>query len=221
MLQETYRKSVLKASLALSTWMLVHSAFASVRAKEFARRYLGERRTNALYRLGYNALALGSFGVVGVYIWRLPDRRLYSATGLTRKLMFGGQAASGLAVLVSALQVGPIAFSGLRSALDLLLGRPITPSAVVQHPLPEPGAADLGWTGPYRLSRHPLNYFVLLAYWLSPVMTVKWAALGGVTAVYMVLGSKHEGHRLLLTYGDRYRRYRQEAPHFLIHLGRR
>ncbi len=211
-----YRRSAARASLALAGWMLVHSALASERAKQLARRRFGERRANGLYRLAYNALAIGSFAGVTAYVWHLPDRCLYSLRGAARVLMHGGQAVCGIAILASAWQVGPLTFSGLRSAWDLLFGRPISSSPVAQHPLPAPDARDVGWTGPYRLSRHPLNYFMLLAYWLSPVMTVKWAVFGAVSAVYMVLGSMHEGRRLLRAYGERYQLYRERAPELLI-----
>lgn len=205
-----------RTSAALGAWMLVHSALASEQAKQLARRCFGERRVNGLYRLGYNGLALSSFSAVLAYAWRLPDRRLYTVRGPLRALLFGGQAACVASILACAWQVGPFTFAGIRAAWDLLRGRAISPAPVAQHPLPKPDARDVGWTGPYRLSRHPLNYFVLLGYWLSPVMTVKWAAFGAVSAVYMVLGSMHEGRRLLRAYGDRYRRYRAEVPEFLV-----
>lgn len=211
--------TALKAGVALSVWACIHSLLATNRVKELARARLGERRANALYRAGYNAFALLLFGAVLRYVWSLPDRRLYSVGGRQRAAMIGGQVLCGLAILDGFRRVGVRAFAGVGPLIDLVTGRPISPSPVAQHPLPK-GEGELEWGGPYRLSRHPLNYFVLVAYWLSPVMTVKWAAFGAVTALYMVLGSRHEESRLLRAYGDRYGRYRERVAHGLLLPGR-
>ncbi len=111
-------------------------------------------------------------------------------------------------------------FPGVTQAQEYRRGEPISPVPVAQHPPPKLGDDQPNWGGPYELSRHPVNYFIIPIHWLSPVMTVKWAAAGAVTTVCMVLGSVHEGRLLLAAYGDRYRRYREEAPHFLLPVGR-
>ena len=58
-----------------------HSLLASRPAKEATTRLLGERRRNGLYRSFYQAFALLSFGTLGVYAAKLPDRELYRASG--------------------------------------------------------------------------------------------------------------------------------------------
>ncbi|MDP9378887.1 MAG: hypothetical protein M3Q29_01825 [Chloroflexota bacterium] len=211
----------LRSALALSAWAGVHSLLAWTQIRELARARLGEDRTNGLYRLGYNAFAIASFGGLLGYVWRLPDRRLYTARGALRVLMLAGQAGCAAGFLSGVLQVGLGLFLGVTQAWDLITGkRPISPTPVAQHPLPREGSDDVGWTGPYRLSRHPSNYFVILGFWLSPVMTLKWGAFGLVTAVYMFLGSRHEGWRLTQAYGERYLRYRERVPHFPLPFGR-
>src|SRR4029079_6192550 len=87
---------------------------------------------------------------------------------------------------------------------------------VAQHPLPEGDCLE-GWTGTFRLSSHPNNYLLLILYCRSPGMTVKWASVGVVTALYMVLGSLHEDRRLLAAYGERYRCYRALVPHLALY----
>jgi hypothetical protein len=212
---ERVARSALEAALALSGWSAVHSLLAWGRVKELARARLGADRAEGLYRLGYNAFAVLSFGGLLGYVRRLPDRRLYTVRGPARALMLAGQAGCVAAFLSSVFQVGLGAFLGVTPAWDLLSGRgPVRPTPVAQHPFPRPGRDDVGWTGPYRLSRHPSNYLVLVAFWLFPAMTIKWAAFGAVTSVYMVLGSKHEGVRLTRAYGERYLRYRERVPHF-------
>lgn len=69
-----------------------HSLLASHPAKEAAAGVFGERRRNAFYRLFYQAFALGSFGALGVYAARLPDRELYRASRPVAGLLRLGQA---------------------------------------------------------------------------------------------------------------------------------
>lgn len=211
---ESPRAAAFKAGLGLAVWAAVHSLLAASATKELARRRLGRRRADGLYRLGYNALAVGSLGWLLRWARRLPDRPLYTAKGPLRALMLGGQAACVAAALDCARRVGFGLFGGATQAWQLGSGRPIGPTPEAQHPLPRSGR-ELGWGGAYRVSRHPLNYLALLLFWLSPAMTLKWAVVGAVGALYMALGSRHEGARLSRAYGERYLRYREETPHFL------
>lgn len=213
------RLTVVKSALGLALWAALHSALATSRAKMIARAWLGERRANGVYRFVYNSVAVFSLGALLRSLWRLPDRRLYTVRGRPRALMLGGQALCLVVVVGGALRIGVGLFSGLTPLRDLLLGRAVSSAPVAQHPLVE-ADEEIRWGGPWRLSRHPLNYFVLIGYWLSPAMTVKWAAFGLATAVYMALGSLHEERLLEGAYGERYRRYKERAPHLLVAPGR-
>jgi protein-S-isoprenylcysteine O-methyltransferase Ste14 len=46
-------------------------------------------------------------------------------------------------------------------------------------------------------------------------MTVNRAALTALSALYAVLGSLHEEHRLRTSYGAAYERYRRSVPFFI------
>ncbi len=207
------RSTVLRSLLALALFSILHSALAALPAKRRASTSLGSRRTAGLYRMAYVLQATVSTSLLAVYLWALPDRMLYRVDGWPRAVMLAGQAMAVTAVAAVGVQVGPARFTGLPQLLDLLAGRPIRPVVVAQHPLP--AGAKLEWRGPFRLSRHPNNYFPLIAWWLSPTMTVKWASVGIGAAVYMVLGSLHEERRLALAYGQRFRRYQRQVPHLI------
>lgn len=207
------RSTVLRSLLALALFSMLHSALTALPVKRRASASIGSRRTAGLYRIMYVAQAAVSTAILAGYLWALPDRMLYRVRGWPRIVMLAGQGLAVAGVAAVGLQVGPARFTGLPQVLDLLAGRPIRPVVVAQHPLPAGG--DLEWRGPFRLSRHPNNYFPLFAWWLSPVMTVKWATVGLGALVYMVLGSLHEEQRLALVYGSRFRRYQQQVPHLL------
>ncbi|CAA9586980.1 MAG: hypothetical protein AVDCRST_MAG19-4999 [uncultured Thermomicrobiales bacterium] len=207
------RTAVLRPALAVTAFALLHSAAAASPLRRAVGARLGDRRAAGTERVLYVAQAALSTGLLGLDLLRLPDRPLYRVSGRPRRAMQAGQWLALLGVGGVAVAVGPRRFLGLPQLFDLVAGRPLREGVVAQHPLP--AGEELGWSGPYRLSRHPNNYFPLLAWWLSPTMTQKWATVGVAAGVYMLLGSLHEERRLLATYGDRYRRYRAEVPHAL------
>ncbi len=207
------RSTVLRSLLALALFSILHSALAALPAKRRASALAGSRRTAGLYRICYVAQAAVSTALLAGYLWSLPDRLLYRVQGWPRAVMFAGQAIAATAIVAVGIQVGPAQFTGLPQLLDLLAGRPIRPVVVAQHPVP--AGTNLEWSGPFRFSRHPNNYFPLMAWWLSPVMTVKWASVGLGAAVYMMLGSLHEERRLSLAYGQRFRHYQRQVPHLI------
>ena len=211
------RSTVARSLAALALFAAAHSGLAALPTKRRVGAAFGRRRADGLYRGAYVGLALASTGALAAYLWRLPDRPLYRVGGPWRWPMVAGQALSLLGVAAVALTVGVGRFYGLPQLLAYLAGRPANPPVVAQHP--DPDGDELGWGGPFRLCRHPNNVFPLLAWWLSPTMTVKWAAVGAGAAVYMLLGSWHEERRLAAAYGERFARYRREVPRLLLPLG--
>jgi hypothetical protein len=213
--QMMLRSTVIRTVGAISGFAVVHSLLATLRAKRRARRLVGARAADGLYRFAFNGFAVITLAATLRAIWPLPDRRLYRLRGAPALALRCGQLACAIALLCTNRQNGFGRVTGIRHASEFVRGQPISPPPVAQHPLPSDDCLD-GWTGTFRLSSHPNNYLVLILYWLSPVMTVKWASIGLVTAVYMVLGSLHEDRRLLAAYGERYRCYRERVPHLAL-----
>lgn len=211
-----YWSTAIRAAGATILYAIVHSVLASLPVKQRVRSLVGPRVSDGLYRFGFNGFAVLSLAGMMRAIWRLPDQRLYRLRGVPALLMWGGQIVVSIALIRTNQQNGLGHVTGIRQAWAFVTRRPIGPPPVVQHPLAD-GECLEGWTGTFRLSSHPNNYLVLFLYWLSPVMTIKWAAIGVVTAVYMVLGSLHEDRRLLAAYGERYRCYAAKVPHFAFH----
>lgn len=188
---------------------------ASIPVKNAFRNVAGERAADGLYRFGFCGVAVVAFAGLLRYLWRLPDQRLYRLRGWKAALMVSGQGLVVAGLLQTNWRNGLGHVTGIRHLYEFITGRPVGPPPVAQHPLPD-GECMEGWNGTFRLSSHPNNYLVLLLWWLSPVMTIKWATVGAVTAIYMVLGSIHEDHRLLSAYGERYACYREKVPHWFM-----
>jgi hypothetical protein len=211
-----YWATAIRAAGATVIYAIIHSLLASLPVKQRVRQAVGPRASDGLYRFGFNGFSVVSLAAMMRWLWTLPDRRLYKLRGLPAVLLYGAQVVTAIALIQTNRQNGLGHVTGIRHAWSFVRRRPIGPTPVVQHPLPD-GECMSGWTGTFRLSSHPNNYLVLFLYWLSPVMTVKWAAIGAVTAVYMVVGSLHEDQRLLAAYGERYRCYRARVPHLAFH----
>lgn len=70
-------KSIIKIAAATALVAGIHSVLASKAAKKKASELFGERTRNGLYRPLYNGLAIATFGALGLYALRLPNRELY------------------------------------------------------------------------------------------------------------------------------------------------
>ena len=93
-------------------------------------------------------------------------------------------------------------------------GLPIPAGPYAQGPERGPDGR-LTVTGPYRWTRHPLNFCGIPIFWLTPHMTTRRLAFNLASTAYFMLGSVHEEARLAAAYGERYRQYqRSDVPFF-------
>ncbi len=209
-------KNLFKVVAATALFAGVHSLLATRRLKRGATNLLGERRRNALYRPFYNSVALITTAALAVYLFRLPDRSLYRVRGPLARLMVAGQVACALILLSGVRQIGFLDFSGLANLAKLLAGEPqIEPEPEGQGPaLAEEGHVRA--TGPFRFSRHPLNFWMVPLMWLTPRMTANLAAFSAVTTLYLLAGSRHEEARLRESYGEAYAAYAASGVGFFV-----
>ena len=209
-------KSIVKIVVATALFAGVHSLLAGRAAKKGAARMLGERRRNALYRPLYNVQAVITFGALVLYGGRLPDRELYRASGPLSRLMRFGQVLSLLYLVHGARQIGLLRFAGVPNLRALLAGRAHVP----REPEGQGPALDargaVKATGPFRASRHPLNFGMIPVLWLMPRMTVNLAAFNTAVTAYLLAGSLHEEARLRATYGQTYVEYQKSGVNFFV-----
>ena len=204
----------------LTLFGVAHSLLAAGPVK---RRLLGlspSARRQGLYRIGYNAVGLATTGVLMFSVLRLPNRTIRELPAPIRRAMLVGQLVGGIGAAATAVVTGPGRFGGITAVLSMPMGDPDRGPSVAQHP-PAKTTDRLEWGGPFRLCRHPNNFFPLLVFACQPTVTVKWTAFSVGIAIYMVVGSLREERRLETAYGMAFERYRGEIPHLLLPLGRR
>ncbi len=73
----------------------------------------------------------------------------------------------------------------------------------------------------YRFIRHPLMAGFLIAFWVTPDMTVGHLLFAGVTTAYILFGITIEERDLVKFLGDDYMAYRRRTPMLIPHPGRR
>ena len=202
---------IVRVCIALAA---IHSLLASRQAKHLVRQIAGPRYRNGLYRLAYNAQSVLLLAWAARWFSRLPDRELYRAKPPWSRLFRAGQAAS-LGVLLSGVRViGPLDFAGVTQLRGLLAGHDPGPEPEAQGP-PISADGEMVTDEVFHLTRHPSNLGVVGFFLLFPRMTANRAVLAALVALYVVLGSLHEEHRLRAAYGVPFVEYRRKVP-FLV-----
>ena len=209
-------RNIFKIIAATALFAGVQSLLATRRAKRTLTTIIGERRRNALYRPLYNAVAVLTTSALVLYLVRLPNRELYRVRGPLSKLMLTVQLACVFCLLSTVRQIGFMDFIGLAN-LGKLLSREKEIGAEPEGQGPAPGEdGRIRATGPFRYSRHPLNFWAMPLLWLMPRMTLNLAVFNTAATLYLVAGSYHEEARLREVYNEAYAEYESSGVGFLV-----
>jgi methanethiol S-methyltransferase len=181
-------------------------AVFAVQHSVMARRWFKERWTRivpwAIERSTYvlcASLALlllfWQWRPLGLPIWTIENE-------VARIVLWTLFAAGWSTVLIVTFLINHFDLFGLRQAWLPLLGRPYTPVSF-RTPLP------------YRFVRHPLYFGFLLAFWMTPTMTLAHLVFALATTAYIVLAIQFEERDLLAEHGAAYAEYRKRVPMLL------
>jgi protein-S-isoprenylcysteine O-methyltransferase Ste14 len=187
--------SVIWILLAMGAYGVLHSSLASQPAKRMFRKRLGEQTANRYYRLFFNVVGVVTLLPILAMPALLPDTPLYRVPTPWRWLMVAGQAVSAGLVVLAVIQTGALDFLGIKQAS----GAASAPPRLVT-------------SGLYRLVRHPLYLFTILALWLTPAMTLNLAALFAGATAYFLIGAVYEERRLAAFFGEAYTAYQARTP---------
>src|SRR6202021_2240096 len=129
---------------------------------------------------------------IGSQIWSLDN------TGL-RIVLWALFAAGWATVLVVTFLINHFDLFGLRQVWLPLIGRPYT-RVSFRTPLP------------YRFVRHPLYLGFLLAFWMTPTMTLAHLLFACATTAYIIVAIQFEEQDLVFEHGAGYEEYRRTVP---------
>ena len=132
---------------------------------------------------------------IGLPIWSVENPLARAALWT----MFAGGWAT---VLVVTFLINHFDLFGLRQVWLPLVGKPYA-RVSFRTPLP------------YRFVRHPLYLGFLLAFWMTPTMTLAHLLFALATTAYIVLAIQFEEHDLISEHGAAYEEYRRTVPMLL------
>jgi len=184
--------------LLLTIFAVQHSVMARPWFKERWTQLVPwtiERSTYVLFASLALLLLFWQWQPIGMPIWSVD-------APAARVLIWTLFAAGWTTVLVVTFLINHFDLFGLRQVWLPLVGQPYTPVSF-RTPLP------------YRFVRHPLYVGFLLAFWMTPNMTLAHLVFAVATTGYIVLAIQFEEHDLVAEHGAKYEEYRRSVPMLL------
>jgi protein-S-isoprenylcysteine O-methyltransferase Ste14 len=186
---------------ALLLYGVLHSLTAATAWKAQVAGRLGERAFLGLYRLSYSIVSVVTLLPVLVLMAARPGRTVWSASSGVADVLSTLRVLAGIGLALALLQIDTLRFLGVREAIAYFRGRPL--------PLPP---ERLATRGVYRLVRHPLYSFSVIALWASPVMTESFLGFALGATLYFAAGSILEERKMARVFGPDYVAYRNRVP---------
>jgi methanethiol S-methyltransferase len=154
-----------------------------------------ERSTYVLFASLALLLLFWQWRPIGIEIWSIDN-------AIARVVLWMWFAAGWATVLTVTFLINHFDLFGLRQVWLPLVGRPYR-RVPFRTPLP------------YRFVRHPLYFGFLLAFWMTPRMTLAHLVFAVATTAYIVLAIQFEEQDLVAEHGAAYEGYRRSVPMLL------
>ena len=188
------REAVIVNLILLAVFAVQHSVMARPAFKRWWTQFVPksvERSTYVLLSTAALALLCWQWRPMPEVLWSVTDPYL-------SKVLIGVSLLGFVIALTSTYLINHFELFGLQQVVNNLTGRE-APQAVFRTPLF------------YKLVRHPLYLGFIIAFWVTPSMTVGHLLFAAATTAYIIVGALLEERDLVDLFGDDYRRYREKV----------
>ena len=186
----------LYAVLGWVLWCTLHSALISIKVTEYTKKRLGDRFR--FYRLFYNALSLGTLVPLLYYSSSIRTVPVFQWKGLLLIFKYVLLATS-IYLFISA---------GRRYSISQFLGIRQIKTGRVNQALSE--GNDIDTSGIMGLIRHPWYLAGIMIVWAGD-LSLSTVVINIVISTYFIIGAFLEERKLVLEFGDQYRKYQKDV----------
>jgi protein-S-isoprenylcysteine O-methyltransferase Ste14 len=180
--------------LLIFIFAIQHSVMARKQFKQWLAQFIPaavERSTYVLFASLTLGLLFWQWRPIPVRVWQIADPTIASAvTGLS---VFGWMIVRSSTFLISHFEL-----FGLHQVVNNLTDRE-APAQRFRTPVF------------YKLVRHPTYFGFIIAFWVTPAMTVGHLQFAATMTAYILVGILLEERDLVDLFGDDYRRYRDRV----------
>lgn len=190
--------AVLVNGALLGLFALQHSVMARPWFKRWWTRFVPPSIERSTYVLAASL-------VVALLLWQwrpLPEPVWSVSAEWARALLWAGYGLGWVVLVVSTFLIGHFDLFGLRQVVERARER---------------AYAEPGFRKPlfYRVVRHPLMVGFLIAFWVTPDMSVGRFLFAVAASGYIMVAVRFEEHDLRAHLGEAYVRYSAEVPRFV------
>lgn len=182
----------------LGLFAVQHSVMARPWFKRWITRYIDAAVERSVFVLLSSLLLLLMF-----WQWQPIDVMIWQTKGIAAGLLQALGLLGWAIVLAATFMINHFDLFGLKQVFDNLKKKPRSETPF-----------QVSWF--YRLVRHPLMLGFLIAFWVTPVMTVGHLLFAVSTTSYILIAVKFfEEKDLVREHGEAYRQYQKEVPMIL------
>lgn len=187
-------------ALLWTTWCIVHSAMITMTVTNYLKSRLGSHFR--FYRLFYNGLAMVTLIPVAVYSYSVQSEPVFRWGGYLRIFQVLLFLIAVLLFLAGIKHYDALQFLGIRQLKERTNQDGLTKSG------------GLNATGVLGMIRHPW-YVGAIAFIWARQLDVSAIIVNMILTAHLIIGTYLEERKLLVEFGDAYRRYQKDVPMFV------